>query len=86
MLNLVGLICYGIATWRALIFSRAAASVLLAGGLLSVVAFLVGSSSPNLPAWVSDLPGQIFVAALAWLGFQLATEDRVSRSPANYAV
>ena len=74
LLNLVGIICYGIATWRAGIFSKAAAGVLLAGSLLAGIGFIVGISSPNLPAWVSDLPGQIFIAALAWLGFQLATE------------
>ncbi|MDQ6876894.1 MAG: hypothetical protein M3082_04200 [Candidatus Dormibacteraeota bacterium] len=74
VLNLVGLICYGIATWRASIFGKWAAGVLLAGGLFAVIGFVVGSSSPNLPAWVSDLPGQIFIAALAWLGFRLATE------------
>lgn len=74
LLNLVGLIAYGIATWRARIFSKWAAGVLLLGGLLSVIGFVVGSSSPNLPAWVSDLPGQVFIAALAWLGFRLATK------------
>ena len=83
VLNLVGLICYGIATWRAGIFSKFAAGVLLAGGLFAVIGFLVGSSSPNLPAWVSDLPGQIFIGALAWLGFRLATEHSRIAEPAT---
>ena len=79
LLNVGGISCYGIATWRAHIFSKAAAGVLLAGGLLALVGFMVGSSSPNLPAWVSDLPGQIFIAALAWLGYQLATKHSTTR-------
>ena len=78
LLNLVGIVCYGIATWRAGVFSRVAAGVLLAGGVLAVIGFMVGSSSPSLPAWVSDLPGQVFIAALAWLGFQLAGDQATS--------
>ena len=72
VLNVAGIVCYGIATWRAGIAGRAAAGVLIAGGALALVGFFVGSSSPDLPAWVSDLPGQVFIAALAWLGLKLA--------------
>jgi hypothetical protein len=86
LLNLVGIIFYGIATWRAGIFSKAAAGVLIAGSVLAFIGFMVGSSSPNLPAWVSDLPGQIFIAALGWLGFQLATEPVSVREPRNVPV
>ena len=72
VLNLVGIVCYGIATWRAGVAGKAAAGVLIAGGALALVGFFVGSSSPDLPAWVGDLPGQVFIAALAWLGLQLS--------------
>lgn len=71
-LNVTGIACYGIATWRAGIAGRAASGVLLAGGVLALLGFFVGSSSPDLPAWVSDLPGQVFIAALGWLGWQLS--------------
>ncbi|HSP08788.1 MAG TPA: hypothetical protein VLU92_04245 [Candidatus Dormibacteraeota bacterium] len=72
VLNVVGIVCYGVATWRAGIAGKAAAGVLVAGGVLALVGFFVGSSSPDIPAWVSDLPGQVFIAALAWLGWQLS--------------
>lgn len=73
LLNVIGIICYGIATWRAGVAGKAAAGVLVAGGALALVGFFVGSSSPDLPAWVGDLPGQVFIGALAWLGVQLAS-------------
>lgn len=85
VLNLVGLVCYGIATWRAGVAGRAAAATLLAGGALALVAFLIGSSSPDLPAWVSDLPGQVFIAALAWLGVQLSRTSAANSSRLRWA-
>lgn len=78
LLNLVGIACYGIATWRARIFNRVTAGVLVAGGALAVVGFMVGSSDPGLPAWISDLPGQVFMAALAFLGLQLVAMENDS--------
>ena len=73
VLNVTGIVCYGLATWRARVAGKAAAGVLIAGGALALVGFFVGSSTPDLPAWVGDVPGQVFVAALAWLGLQLAS-------------
>lgn len=72
VLNVIGIVCYGIATWRARVAGKGAAGTLIAGGALALVAFFVGSSSPDLPAWLGDLPGQVFIAALAWLGVQQA--------------
>lgn len=74
VLNVVGIACYGIATWRAGVFSKAAAAVLIAGAALALLGFVIGSSSESLPAWVSDLPGLVFIAALGWLGLELGTE------------
>ena len=74
VLNFVGIACYGIATLRAGVFSRTAAAVLMAGAALALVGFVIGSSSENLPAWVSDLPGLIFIAVLGWLGLELGTQ------------
>ena len=85
VLNLVGIVSYGIATWRAGVAGKAAAGTLIAGGALAVVAFAVGSSSPDLPAWVSDLPGQVFIAALAWLGVQLSRTGTTSAPEARWA-
>jgi hypothetical protein len=85
VLNVVGIVCYGIATWRADVANRAAAGVLIAGGALALVGFFVGSSTPDLPAWVSDLPGQVFIAALAWLGVELSRSAPAGSSSLRWA-
>lgn len=85
VLNVTGIACYGLATWRAGVAGKAAAGVLIAGGALALVGFFVGSSSPDLPAWVGDLPGQVFIAALAWLGLQLGSTAAAGSSAVRWA-
>jgi hypothetical protein len=76
LLQVIGCITYGIANWRAGM-SRFAAVLLIASGALAVPGFVVGGPDSNIPAVVGDLPGLLFVAGLAWLGFEVAFE----RSP-----
>ncbi len=85
VLNVIGIVGYGLATWRAGVAGKAAAGVLIAGGALALVGFFVGSSSPDLPAWVGDLPGQVFIVALAWLGLQLGSTAAAGSSAMRWA-
>ena len=73
LLQVIGCITYGIASWRAGM-SKVAAVLLIASGVLAVPGFVVGGPDSNVPALVGDLPGLLFVAGLAWLGFEVAFE------------
>lgn len=80
VLQVIGGLCYGSATWRGK-GSRVAAGLLIASGVLAIPGFLLGGPDTNIPAVIADLPGLMFIAGLAWLGVVMAldkTEEPVS--------
>jgi hypothetical protein len=83
LLQVVGGVTYGIANWRASM-SKVAAVLLIASGVLAVPGFIAGGPDSQIPAVVGDLPGLLFLAGLAWLGFEVAFERtaRVDRGAA----